>query len=136
MAKQKTIISFLDGEVDGCRRVELAAVQPSGQLVGTARITEISFDASELSAVLCDVLVQPEVRRQGIARGLVQVAKKWADFHGAALYLHVWPENPALQLYLDEGFEDFHGRKTDEGSLWLIKLAHEGRLRREEGNRE
>ena len=130
MAEQMTL-SFLDGEVDGYRRVELAAVQPTGQLVGAARIIDISAEEGELSAVLSDVLVLPEVRRQGIARGLVQVAKKWADFHGAALYLHVRPENPALQLYLDEGFEDFHGRKTDEGSLWLIKLAHEGRLRRE-----
>lgn len=121
-------ITLLEGEVDGVRRVEIAAVQHPLLLVGAARIIEIT----ESGAILSDVLVHPDLRRLGIGTLLVRAAKTWTDQCGLDLYLHVKPDNPALQLYLAEGFEDFYGQKTEEGSLWLISVAHEGRLHREE----
>ncbi|HEX8505496.1 MAG TPA: GNAT family N-acetyltransferase [Hymenobacter sp.] len=114
-------------EVDGVRRVDLVAMQYPLMLVGSARITDVDTDAP----LLGDVYVHPDLRRLGIGTLLVRAAKAWADQHGKGLCLHVRPDNPALQLYLDEGFEDWYGQKTDEGSLWLIKCAFEGKLLRE-----
>ena len=121
-------VSLLACEIDGQRLAELTAVLPPLVLAGIGRLEDLSAQDATLSTVF----VHEPLRRRGIGTQLVRAATAWAAERGLTLYLHVHPDNPARHLYRAEGFEDCDGQKTDEGHLWLIKPAHEGRLQREE----
>jgi GNAT superfamily N-acetyltransferase len=120
-------VTTLETVVDGYVSVRLAAVQYPITLVGFADITEPRSE----TPILGNLYVHPDLRRLGIATSLLRHAKQWAHKHEKSLYLHVKPDNPSRALYEAEGFE-YTGEVSEEGSLWMVKLAHEGRIAREE----
>lgn len=118
------LILVLECEIDGVHHVQLSAIAGK-RLVGTASLFEADADTPQL----CNLYVPVAARRKGIGTCLVREAICWADHRGKSVLLHVRPDNPARQLYEAECFEYAEMfEPTEDGSIWMIKVAGDGRL--------
>ncbi|OUJ70172.1 GNAT family N-acetyltransferase [Hymenobacter crusticola] len=115
-------ISLLDCTIENVRSVKLACIEEH-LFLGGAEIMLIDDGTPTLSSLF----VHPHYRRRGIGEALVRAAMRWADQNGTDLWLHVMLENEARSLYERLLFE-YTGEKTEIGSFWMVKVAHDGRL--------
>lgn len=100
---------FLAQRLQDPRRVETPLLaEVAGQAVGFAavRVVPCVF-YPEPRAELTELYVEPEYRRQGVARALIVAAEAWAAQLGAhSLVVLTGDDNePALALYQALGFE-------------------------------
>ena len=116
------LLCILECQVDGHHRVEIVCLD-GNLLIGSAHVVHAESD----TPVFGDLYVAPDYRGQGIGTALTKVAMKWADNEEKSLYLHVQPHNPAKKLYEELRFE-YTGEVNENGGLWMIKCALEGRL--------
>jgi len=72
---------------------------------------------------ILSIAVSPEVRRQGVARGLMLVALEWLRSMGLRrVRLEVRPQNQAaFRLYESLGFR-VHGQVKDSMGPWLVMI--------------
>ncbi|HET7842131.1 MAG TPA: GNAT family N-acetyltransferase [Terriglobia bacterium] len=84
------------------------AVEPHGKIVGGAGIADYTlppghFASNATRQEIINVYVEPEFRRQGIAKRLMEVMIEWCRDHGySSVYLHASEEG--RPLYTSMGF--------------------------------
>ncbi len=90
--------------------------EEGGSIIGNASLSEVEGNAGRF--VLSNVAVDPDHRRRGIGRALVEATMDLARQRGATLLqLQVEPENlPAVHLYTDLGFRSLTTR-----TLWTLR---------------
>lgn len=81
------------------------AILPDGNLAGFC-VLEDSEDGGDHFGVLCDILVNPDIRGRGIGSSLLDTALDW--FHSRGLkdvYLESGKDNhPAHEFFMSKGF--------------------------------
>ena len=79
-----------------------------GRLIGTAfaRVHAVSSMSDELAAELANLVVAPDMRRQGVGRALVAEVARWARRKGAhRVVVKTYSKNaPARLFWEDLGF--------------------------------
>jgi GNAT superfamily N-acetyltransferase len=90
--------------------------EEGGSIIGNASLSEVESASGRF--VLSNVAVDPDHRRRGIGRALVEATVDLARQRGATLLLlQVEPENfPAVHLYSDLGFQSLTTRR-----LWTLR---------------
>ncbi len=84
------------------------AIEPSGKVVGGGGIADYTlppgpYAPSLIRSEIINVYVEPEYRRQGIARRLMEVMIEWCRDHGyVSVFLHA--SNEGRPLYASMGF--------------------------------
>ena len=85
------------------------AVEPAGTIIGGGGVADVTLPAGPHTPALTrpeilNVYVEPDYRRRGIARRLMQVTIEWCRARGdASVFLHASDEGRAL--YTSMGFE-------------------------------
>jgi len=109
---------FLLGSVAGARRrlgpspeqADVAVDGPRARAsIGASAVGAAALDGDWLG--IHDLVVQPELRRQGLARAVLSALLEWGAEQGATtVWLHVETDNqPALALYESLGLQVHHG---------------------------
>lgn len=112
-----------DHDIEACWRARLAT--PDSCFLAYADDTAVGMIAgtsSEGSAELISMWVAPEVRGNGVGRGLVQAVIAWSD--GRPLHLRVVDGNAAaVTLYESQGFVLVPGCADHEGCRRMSRTA-------------
>lgn len=107
---QQYVENFGSLEGDYCFLAEL----DNHEVVGAVWIRKIKgYGYIESEVPELTISVKPNYRGQGIGRGLLKKMLRFLEKKYLSISLSVHKGNPAVQLYLSEGFEVFENRDED-----------------------
>lgn len=114
---KKPRIDIFEAEIEGTRWLQVSATQ-AGTTVATATVYFLFDDGA--APQLCNLFVQEEARRQGIAKAVVAAVSRYMK---RPYCLHVVKDSPAHQLYYSLGFLAIGDVKDKPASIWMMSPA-------------